>query len=54
MRSERRKEDLGETIRNAASGYAVAVLSVVCLVLFLIIITGIVRFIIGASTGTGV
>lgn len=54
MSSERRKEELGEMIKNAVSGYAVTVLSIVCFMLSLVIITFIVRLVVGASTGTGV
>lgn len=54
MNKERHKDDLGETAKNAASGYGVIVLAAACFIVALSAITLVVRIIVGASTGTGV
>lgn len=42
-----------DTVRNAASGYAVVVLGILCFVLSLAVLTTVVRVIVGASAGVG-
>ena len=43
-----------EAVKNAASGYGAVVLGVACFLLSLVVITAIVRFVVGLGTGTGV
>lgn len=54
MRDERQKEQLDETAKNVFAGYATVVLAVVCFVLFLAVLTFIVRLIVGAGSGVSV
>lgn len=54
MNNNRRKDSWDETIKNAASGYGAVVLSVICFMLSLAVITFVVRLIVGASTGSSV
>ena len=51
MSSEEKNSDLADTVLSAASGYAVIVLSIVCFVVFLIVVAAIVRIVVGASAG---
>ena len=53
MTNDKRKENSEETAKNAAAGYGAIVLSLVCFVLALSIITVAVRIVVGASTGAG-
>ena len=48
------QDNWAEAVKNAASGYGAVVLGVVCFLLTLGVIMGIVRFIVGLGTGTGV
>ena len=48
---QRQAVDRAEAAKDAAAGYAVIVLSAVCFVLSLAVLTTIVRFVVGASTG---
>ena len=54
MKDERQKENLDEAAKNAFAGYTVVVLSVVCFVIFLVVVTALVRLIVGASAGASV
>jgi hypothetical protein len=54
FRRDRRRLKVAEAVKNAASGYGAVVLGVVCFLLTLVVIMGIVRFIVGLGTGTGV
>ena len=54
MENERRKENLGESVHNAFTGYATVVLGIVCFVLLLVLIVAIVRLIVGAGVAVGV
>ena len=49
MANERQHTDQREAAKDAASGYAVIVLAVVCFILLLALITVIVRFLVGAG-----
>ena len=51
MKDERQNESFGEVVKNAFAGYGVVVLGVVCFVIFLVIVTALVRLIVGASAG---
>lgn len=51
MSSEEKNSDLADTVLSAASGYAVIVLSIICFVVFLIVVAAIVRIVVGASAG---
>lgn len=51
MENERQKIDLRESVKSAAAGYAVVVLGTACFILFLAILSTIVRIIVGASAG---
>lgn len=53
MSDKRRKENLGEAVKNAFAGYAMVVLAAVCFVLSLVAVTAIVRLVVGASVGAG-
>lgn len=52
MKDERQNENLEEVVKNAFAGYGVVVLGVVCFVIVLIIVTALVRLIVGAGAGT--
>ena len=54
MKDERQNENFEEVVKNAFAGYGEVVLGVACFVVVLVIITAIVRLIVGASTGAGV
>lgn len=49
MANERQHIDQIEAAKDAASGYAVIVLAAVCFILFLALLTVIVRFLVGAG-----
>ena len=49
MANERQHIDRKEAVKDAASGYSAVVLATVCFILFLALITVIVRFIVGAG-----
>ena len=51
MEDNRRKTSIGESVKNAASGYAVIVLGTVCFLLSLAVLSVIVRIIVGAGAG---
>lgn len=42
---------MSDSVKNAAAGYAVVVLGTACFVLFLAVLSAIVRIIVGASAG---
>lgn len=44
---ERKKEDPGEVVKNAATGYAVVVLCIVCFLIALMAITFVVKLAVG-------
>lgn len=49
MRKTREKTDIREATKNAATGYAVVVLSIVCFLLVLVVAAALVRLVVGAS-----
>lgn len=51
MRSERRNISQSESVKNAAAGYGAVVLGITCFVLALVVLSAIVRIIVGASAG---
>ena len=51
MVEKRKQNDVAETAKNAAAGYAVIVLGTICFVLALAVLAMIVRLIVGASAG---
>lgn len=53
MKNERHIDDIAETVKNAASGYGVIVLAVVCFIVVLAAVTLVVRMVVGGSTGVG-
>lgn len=54
MKKDRQNENIEEAAKNAFTGYMVIILSVVCFVLSMVVVTALVRLIVGASTGTSV
>ena len=54
MSNERNKENLDESAKNALTGYLMVALGIICFVLALILITAIVRIIIGAGARVSV
>ena len=54
MNEERQKENIEEAAHNAFTGYAVVVLGVVCFLLLLVVVTAVVRLIVGAGAAVGV
>ena len=51
MKSERRNISQSESVKNAATGYGAVVLGITCFVLALVVLSAIVRIIVGASAG---
>lgn len=54
MKNERHNDDIAETVKNAASGYGVIVLAVVCFILALAAVALVVRMVVGGGAGVGV
>ena len=53
MKKERYSDDIAETVKNAASGYGVVVLAVMCFMLTLVAVAFVVRVIVGGGIGVG-
>ena len=49
MKDERKKESFDEAAKNAFAGYAMTVLGIVCFILFLMVLTALVRLVVGAG-----